>query len=110
MSKSEKVWISVVLTLVVTVLALGISLPEAARTGRMHTAPFVLPFALLAAYVFPDIGWGWLLLAFAQFPCYGFILGFAWVANKLERAWWRLVLYHALFGVGCSILYSLDAY
>ena len=107
MSKAEKIWISVILTVVVTIIALGISLPDFARSdARMRTAPFMLPFALLVAYNFPDIEWGVLWLALAQFPCYGVILGFAWVDNKLERVWWRLLLFHALLGASCTFVYS----
>ena len=112
MSNTEKIWIAVVLTIVVSVLALGICLPDVARAdGRIHTAHFVLPFALLTAYNFPDIAWGLvLLLALAQLPCYGVILGFAWVENKVERVWWRLLLYHALLGTGPAIVYCAIAY
>jgi hypothetical protein len=110
MSKSAKIWTCIVVTLVVTDLAVGISLRDFALCDtRKDTAPFVLPFALLVAYNF-DIGWGVLWLALAQFPCYGVIFGFAWVKDKLEKVWWRLLLFHTLFGVGCTILYSLDSY
>jgi len=109
MTRAQKICISTGVTLVGTVLAVWCALGEMALSVAPElTAPFILPYAFLTVHVFSADKWPFLFFAFAQYPAYGAILTWAWVRNREVRVGWRLLVFHTLFGIGCTLLYLTD--
>jgi len=109
MTASRKVITAIAITIVVTMLAVGLSGSEMAMSdGRKPTAPFVFPYAMLAVHLFNVSSLSFAILALGQFPLYGAILAWAWVVNCVGKVWWRMGLVHTLVGTASAFLWSID--
>ncbi|HEX8735546.1 MAG TPA: hypothetical protein VF721_09500 [Pyrinomonadaceae bacterium] len=79
-----------------------------ASAGAGHSdyffAKVLFPFTMLSVLVFNSITIPFFLLAVAQFPLYGIILGFANLKNKLRVSTIGLLLVHLLALAVCFLL------
>jgi hypothetical protein len=72
--------------------------------GDYFFAKVLFPFTMLSATVFNSITFPFILLAIAQFPIYGIILGFANLKNKLIVSAIGLLVIHLLTFAVCFLL------
>lgn len=102
MSHAQKIVVTVVMTVAVTIIAALIAL-QSMRGGHGSYIPAALlfPFALLPAFAIDHADWLLITLALLQFPIYGTVLGRAWLRGRLPRASLVVTIAHSVVALGC---------
>ena len=100
-------WLPVIISLVLTPVCLLLGLASAGvGHGDYFLARILFPVTMISAVIFDSITIPFLILAVAQFPIYGVVLGTANVKSKLPRAAVGVVLAHLLAVAVCFLLTS----
>jgi ABC-type glycerol-3-phosphate transport system permease component len=104
--KGKKFWLPVISFLAATPVCLFLGIASGGvGHGDYVLARILFPFTMLAAVVFAEsITVPLIVLAVAQYPLYGIILGAANVRGKMLLASVILLAAHAVFAVACFIL------
>ncbi len=105
--KPFEFWKPIILSLVVTPLALLLGIASAgAGHGDYFWAKILFPYTMLSTFLFQSITVPFILLAILQFPFYGLILAFASERKRLGSLAIVLVVAHILAAGLCLILAS----
>ena len=103
--QGKKFWLPLIWFLAATPVCLFLGVASGgAGHGDYVLARILFPFTMLAALLPGSITTPLVVLAVAQYPFYGIILGAANVKRKLEHAALVLLGAHVLFAVACFIL------
>lgn len=107
MEPSRKIGVVTALTVVVSVVAFGVSLLSAGA-GHGSYLPFAIffPYSFLAIVLLEgEIGIIAGTLILVQFPMYGFVLGCAWLRDRLRwpAAW--VIVTHILVAIVCTVIF-----
>ena len=105
--KRPKSWAPVIVSLVVTPVALLLGIASAgAGHGDYFWAKILFPYTMLSTFLFQSITAPFILLAIAQFPLYGVSLGYADGRGQLTRRALVLLLLHTAAVVALLLLVS----
>ena len=95
-------WTPVITSLIATPICLLIGIASGgAGHGNYFLAKLLFPFTMLSTIVFGSITAPFIVLAVAQFPAYGVILGRANEKGRLMRAACAVLAVHVLAAVAC---------
>ena len=105
--KAREFLIPVVASLVATPLLLGTAFAYAgAGHGSYLLAKVLFPLTMLSSVAFSSITAPFIILAIAQFPAYGLLLGRANLKGKLARWAIALTAIHLMAVCACNALVS----
>ena len=106
MTRTSKISISVAASVLAMCLSFGASFLSAG-VGHGSYLPFAVlfPFAFLASIPAQRIGAVAGILAVAQFPAYGFVMGRAWLRDTLPRVATYLLITHAIAATVCTVIF-----
>jgi hypothetical protein len=100
----KRFWLPLITCLAATPICLLLGFASGgAGHGDYVIARILFPFTMLAAVLLGSITAPFVLLAVAQFPIYGLVLGAANKKGRMALAPAVLVATHVIFAVGCFI-------
>jgi ABC-type methionine transport system permease subunit len=100
--RTSAFWTPVIASLVATPICLLLGIASGgAGHGNYFPAKLLFPFTMLSTILFGSITVPFILLAVAQFPAYGVILGHANEKGGFMRAACAVLTVHALAVVAC---------
>lgn len=103
--RTRSFWIPVIVSLVVTPIALLLGVGSAgAGHGDYRLAMMLFPYTMLSTAVFDSITVPFIALAIIQFPLYGVVLGYA---NQKGRFGWVTILLGVVHGLSWLAMSSL---
>lgn len=103
--RTRSFWIPVIVSLVVTPIALLLGVGSAgAGHGDYRLAMMLFPYTMLSTAVFESITVPFIALAIVQFPLYGVVLGYA---NQKGCFGWVTILLGVVHGLAWLAMSSL---
>jgi hypothetical protein len=100
-------WESIVISIILTPVALFLALVSAGSGhGNYLVAKLLFPYTMLSTVVAGEISLIFLVLAFLQFPIYGFILALGAQAEKMKSVAYTIAAIHVFGVLLCFLLVS----
>ena len=97
-------WLPVVISLAAAPICLYLGVASGgAGHGDYFLATILFPFTILSTVLFGSITLPFILLAAAQYPAYGILLGLASMRGRFQRAASALLVVHASAVTACLI-------